>query len=235
MPLNSITTEDIEQWFSHRKESPTSRAANLGRLSAFFRWCQRRRYITENPCDFIERIRIDREAPAILTVAQIHKCLEFCRDHRPRLMLWFVLAGVVGIRRDELLKLKKEDVDRRIDQKLIIIDAAASKVRRRRIVELSDWQHAWVKFALNVKAAELPLPDTYIIKSLKRLRMLLGYSEWPQDVLRHTALSHMLAEVKDAGKVALWSGNSPKILLTHYNGLVMPNENEKLRALLPAA
>jgi len=43
----------------------------------------------------------------------------------------------------------------------------------------------------------------------------------------------MIAETKDAGKVALWAGNSPKILLSHYNGLVLPKEHEELLEIKP--
>lgn len=233
VPITDITTEDIEAWFASRREAPSSQSANLGRLSALFSWCKRRRYITENPCDFIERVRIDRSAPEILTVDQMRKCLEFCITNKPRLLLWFVLAGMVGIRRDELLKLPKDAVKKKLSERMIVIDAAASKVRRRRIVELTEWQSAWIQFAISQPDAELPLPDSYVIKSLRRLRVVLGLDEWPQDILRHTALSHTLAEIKDVGKVAMWSGNSPKILLTHYNGLVMPEDNLKLRNILP--
>jgi integrase len=234
VPVASIRPEDIEAWFISRSESPTTRASNLGRLSSFFQWCKRRRYIRENPCDFIERARIDRPTPRILTVAQVEKCLKYCCEERPRFLLWFVLACIVGIRRDELSRMTRDDVKRRLDSEVIIVDSAASKVRLRRIVELNPWQLQWVKFAESNRLAELPLPKTYVVRSLRHLRTLLGMDEWPQDILRHTALSHMLVQTKDAGKVALWAGNSPKILMTHYNGLVMPAENARLRSIIPA-
>lgn len=85
--LHEITPELIEEWFASRNESASSRSANLGRLSAFFEWCRRRRYITENPCDFIERVRVDRAPPKILTVDQLKTLLDHCRTKRQRLLL----------------------------------------------------------------------------------------------------------------------------------------------------
>ena len=50
----------------------------------------------------------------------------------------------------------------------------------------------------------------------------LGLSRWPQDLLRHTAASYLLALHGDAGKVATMLGNSSSVLLTHYHEPVMP-------------
>ncbi|MCP5523587.1 MAG: hypothetical protein H7A46_18775 [Verrucomicrobiales bacterium] len=52
------------------------------------------------------------------------------------------------------------------------------------------------------------------------MRDRLGFKAWPQDVLRHTAASQLLALRKDAAAVALELGNSPQVLLTHYRELV---------------
>ena len=61
-----------------------------------------------------------------------------------------------------------------------------------------------------------PSPST-IRRAIRRVRGVLGW--WQADCLRHSAASYHLALTGDAGKVATMLGNSPKILLTHYNGL----------------
>jgi len=49
MDVGTFGVTDIEAWFSERKEPPSSRAGNLGKLSALFDHCWRRGYIKENP------------------------------------------------------------------------------------------------------------------------------------------------------------------------------------------
>jgi hypothetical protein len=56
---------------------------------------------------------------------------------------------------------------------------------------------------------------------------------WPQDVLRHTAASNLLAHHQDVGKVAAFLGNSAGILLTHYKALVEKEDAEKFMKLMP--
>lgn len=57
--------------------------------------------------------------------------------------------------------------------------------------------------------------------------------EWTQDILRHTAATHMLALKQDAAAVALDFGNSPSILLRHYRALVSDQETKRFLALCP--
>ncbi len=44
LPVDKITSTDIEQWFADRKEAAPTQASNLGRLSALFSFCVRREY-----------------------------------------------------------------------------------------------------------------------------------------------------------------------------------------------
>lgn len=93
------------------------------------------------------------------------------------------------------------------------------KVRRRRLVRLEPLALALLQEA-KTKGAELEIPYVSRRRWMRDLRDVLGLYRWPQDVLRHTCASYMLALKKDAGKVALTLGNSAKILLTHYADLV---------------
>ena len=52
------------------------------------------------------------------------------------------------------------------------------------------------------------------------MREEMGWPVWPQDLLRHTAASYLVARDGDAGKVALQLGNSAAVLLLNYRELV---------------
>jgi integrase len=121
------------------------------------------------------------------------------------------------VRPEEIDRLDWQQID--LDRATVTIGAAASKIRRRRVTPLSPVAVEWLRLG-----GDLPLPLTTRRRCIRRLRDRLGFEEWPQDILRHSAASYLLSQEKDAAKVALWLGNSPKILLGHYHEMVKPED-----------
>ena len=132
IPVASITTADCETWLS-TKRNPSVRSSFQTRLSTLFAWCVQRGHITQNPVERIGKVSVEQRPPVILTPAQVDSGLAWVRgrDIEP----YFVLGLFCGIRPDELLRLRWESVDLR--RGLVTIDAATSKVRRRRIVPIA--------------------------------------------------------------------------------------------------
>lgn len=216
-PLCDFVVQDIENWLSNYK-NPHSRQTWLNRLSTMFSFAVRRRYINLNPCDQIERITIDIKPPKILSPEQaktlVKACPNLCRPY-------LILALYAGIRPEELGRLDWKDIN--FETKKAWVDG---KTRRRRYVPLEP-------IALNLLQIH-PLKsgpvapsnstlDRWRIKAVK----ILGFDEWPQDLLRHTAASYLIALYGDAGKVALTLGNSVKILMGHYSN--PPTEAESIQ------
>ena len=224
--LAGIGLREVEAWFAGRNESLSSQASNRFRLSALFSFSIRRGWIHENPCRRLEAICIERKPPMIFTVAQCRAALHFARRKFPRFLSWLVLALFAGVRPQELDRLTWRDVD--LPGAKVTVAAAMSKVHRRRVTPLAPAAVAWLKFG-----GRLPLPPVSRRRYLRRTRKHLGFSAWPTDVLRHTAASMMLEREQDAGKVALWLGNSPKILLSHYHQIVSADECRKFWRLFP--
>lgn len=207
----------FEQWMLRQHWQNTSLASNLGRMSSFFRFAVNRQWIEKNPCDSFEKPRIHRGTPQILTLAQSEQVMRWTMGHKPSMLAYLALALFSGVRPEELEVLPWGAVDLRALH--VIVSAEASKVSRRRICPIPPNAAKWLAVAQKT-GAHLPVSQSSRKRFLKELREPLGFKHWPQDVLRHTAASYMLAKVQDAGKVALWLGNSPKILMTHYAQLV---------------
>jgi integrase len=114
------------------------------------------------------------------------------------------------------------------------IDAAVSKIHRRRIVHLFPNAKAWIKLAKEHYTSELGTLSYMGLRRLhKRICKHVGWKKFPQDVFRHTAASYMVGELKDPGRVANELGNSPRILLQHYRELVSDEDTRKFWAILP--
>ncbi|MCA1995924.1 MAG: hypothetical protein LDL56_01715 [Armatimonadetes bacterium] len=103
------------------------------------------------------------------------------------------------------------------------VDAAAAKLRRRRVVPLEPAAVATLSRA-KVRGAALPIPRSTRIKQQRTLRRALAWRAWPQDVLRHSAATYLLGLHRDAGRVAMSLANSVDVLMKHYYEVVTPEE-----------
>ena len=221
--IASITTADLERWFSERDEKPGTRASNIGRLRSLFSFCQRREWLKRNPCDALEHVRIDTTPPRILTPSEVRAVFAACPS---RLLPFLTLAVFAGIRPDEILNLTWPDV--RWDLGAVMVNR--TKTRRRRIVPLEPVALEWLRTC--DQTADLCPSLATVKRDRKALRAALN-GEWPQDVLRHTAASYLLSLHGDAGKVALRLGNSAGILMRHYHNLVSAEATKEFWAVKP--
>lgn len=231
-PISNFTVDVVEDWFASRTESASTQASNVGRLSSLFSYATRRRWIEENPCDQMEKVRIDRKPPKILTPTQSAVLMDWCRREKPNRTAFFALSLYAGVRPHELSRLDWEAVN--LEDGTVTIDAAASKVRRRRIVELEPTACAWLKWSKE-RGGRLPVKRKTRQRYLDQACEILGWETWPQDCLRHTAASYLLAKHKDAGRVAFSLGNSAKVLETNYKALVRSSQSAEFWAFTPDA
>jgi len=228
MTVADVTTELLEEWFKERGEPPSSRNANRGRLSALFSFSKRRGWLWDNPCDCLERPRLERKAPEILSPEQAELLLKTVRQHWPDSLAHVVLLLLAGVRPDEALRLRWDDI--RLDgaNPTVTISAAASKVRQRRIVKLMPSAVAWLRLG-----GKLPISRMTRKRLVWRMRQTLSFEDWPRDILRHTAASYLLAHTESPGRVSMMLGNSEKILRVHYVELVTAEDATKFWAIMP--
>ena len=227
-PLHSFTEHTIEEWLTARKEGPGIRAANLGRLGSLFSYARRKRWISESPVGFVEHHRIETKPPRILSIEEARKALTWTVKNKPRCVPWLCLGLFAGIRPMEVQRLDWPSVD--LDRGIVTVDASASKVRHRRIVPLEPNCVAWLKAH---RSGSVCLPHVTKRRYQRRLRKVMGWTRWPQDILRHTAASYLIARYQDAGKVARSLGNSAGILLRHYVELAPKEQAEEFFSIVP--
>ena len=204
--ISDFTYSDVEKWMA-KYPSAVTRRTWLSRLSPLFAFAVRRRYIAANPCDQIERVTVDRKPPLILTPAQSRELLAAC----PTVMKPYLILGMfAGIRPEEIARLDWSQIN--LAEGTVLVDG---KTRRQRLVKLEPRMvAALVKHPL--KTGPVTPSNSTVDRWRVTSRRLLGLAKWPQDLLRHTAASYLLALKKDAAAVALTLGNSVKILMSTY-------------------
>ena len=207
-PLADFTTADVEAWLNLFKKAGT-RKTWFNRLSGLFGFGVRRELIAKNPCTKIGRIRIDNLPPSIFSPAQAELLLEIAPEN---CRAYLILGMFAGIRPDEITGIDWSEVD--LKTKTVRVNKA--KTRLRRIVPLQPRAVELLDQCKN-KTGLVSAGNQTVRRFKRDARIRLGFSEWPKDVLRHTAASYLLALLGDVGKVAMMLGNSPNILLTHYH------------------
>jgi site-specific recombinase XerD len=221
--IETFTYVEIESWLS-KYTCVYTKQTWLNRLSALFSFCYiRRKYISSNPCDQVERITIGRKFPKTLTVDQSRAALDFIKKDNLRFLRWFTLAHFCGTRPEETDKVEETMIE--IKNQRVVMPPEIATPRQ---VPIPPVALEWLKCG-----GELPLPLDTRVKYIRRVRDFLGFKTWPQDILRHTAASMMLAKHQDAGKVATWLGNSAKVLTTTYIIIPEPERVEAFYNLYP--
>lgn len=223
--LEAINAKEIEDWLATKKVKPWTKLSNVSRLSSLFSYHVRRDNIGTNPCRKLERIKIEHRAPIILTPEQADTLLKYT----PREFRAYVILGLfAGIRPEETQRLTWADIC--LETKTVTVNLA--KTRRRRIVPLEPRAVALLEKCTPKKGNVAPSQAT-VGRFKREVREALGLDSWPQDLLRHTAASYLLALIGDVGKVAARLGNSSSILLTHYHQPVKQSDCEKFWAVKP--
>ena len=230
-PVHQIGAADIDEWFRSRTEveGDGTKSSNMGRLASLFSFCERRGYLRTSPMKAVERVTVESKVPRILSMDQVWRVLVGTKRNKPEYLCWLTLALLAGLRPEEALQIVPgRDYDP--EAGTVRVDAAASKVRDRRIVHLTPAARAWMDCAMNFDPI-LPMSQSSKKRFQKWLRARLGFKTWPQDILRHSAASYLLSYHQDAGKVAAELGNSVGILLRKYKELVSREKGAKFYSL----
>lgn len=229
LPVSEIKLSDVEAWLASvsKSQSVTKNAAT--RLSALFSFALRRGWVSSNPIERIEPMRIEHASPPILSPEQAESLLRLAQHRHSETLPYVILGLLAGLRPDEAAAMLWESIS--LTERTLVVDAATSKVRRRRVVALRDAAHAWLSICAQ-KQGPASAPRLKLLAFRREAEGLLG-RPWPQDVLRHTCASYLLAEVGDAGKVANELGNSEGVLHRHYKALVSREDARRFWALRP--
>lgn len=215
---------------------------NLYAMNNFFRFCQKRRWIQSNPLANAERPKIDAKTPVILSVEKVRELFQKATRYKQgRMVPYLTLATFAAIRPAEIERLNWSDI-KELNSKTpyIVIEGEHAKKRKRRVVALSKNAAAWLRIYAEKKRAFV---GVNFRRDFDRVKLLAGFGtptkkhpelkRWPDDVLRHTGVTHKLNETGSASKTALWAGNSEDTIHEHYKGIADDAESKRFWSITP--
>jgi len=252
LSTREITTETIDSFLQGLGTSAGNAAAYRRDIMVFFSHCEAQNYIDKNPVTRAMKFKRTAQKIEILTPAQCRELLDNCPDE---------IKGAVavqmfcGLRAAEASRLQCDAID--AFQKVVTVDAGIAKTASRRTVPMNDAAAAWLMPYHGREGAIMPpnyrnLFDIARVKSgfkasyekrdNEALQAVIAEAEaqgrklveWPQNALRHSAISYALADNGDIYKTATAAGNSPDIICSHYLHLVKPEDATAFYSIVPA-
>lgn len=246
MPIEELGIDRIEKWLNKQTAwSARTKYNALGYLRTFLNWAVRRRYIQFNPAvalvDDFPKPEPPKEYCRIEEMALLLRMTR--RD--PRLRNFIVFGAFAGMRTKETHLLEWSACD--FDHRTIHVSREVIKITRgvkERYVEMTD---AFLRHVhRDNKGRVMALNPTNLGKHRNKLRHRMyrllkrkkdprakvWKNDWPDNCLRHSFATYLLALKKDAGPVAHQLGHmSAKMVHQDYATPIQPAQAAKYWAL----
>lgn len=229
LQVNEVQADALRP-FIFDKGSKLNQRNQHAMFTNFFNWCVMNKYAAVSPMDTIGAIKIDRKRPEILTMRQVYSLVRAARDYKDGVCLPYVILGLFcAIRPKEISRVTWDNVN--LHTNTVSVDG---KLRAMRTVSISLNAMRWLEIEANEFGDHKPLFPANWRKDFAAVRKLAGITTWPQDVMRHTGITHHFALHQDEGKTARWAGNSPDVIHGYYKGRVNdPKDTTDFWAITP--
>ena len=228
--VNEITPERLEGWFNELKLEPRSQQNYRLVASRFFAWCAERprRWCLTNPAKEVKIVLPRAKEPVVLNPEQCEKLLRAAQAHRGGIAVPYLAIGLFGgLRRAEIERLNPDQIN--LDDREIRVAASQSKTERSRVVEINDTLLAWLRWCEARKLTRLRVRK----EDIETVRRAAGFLEWPDNALRHTAISVRARMTGSFVETAVWAGNSEPVIRRHYWGNMSSKNAAMIMSIKP--
>jgi integrase/recombinase XerC len=127
-----LTTDELVDYLAASGWAPETRRAYRASLRNFYKWAQASGRREDSPADLIPPIRLPRSVPRPTPERYFEEALANA-DDREQLML--LLAGTCGLRRGEIARVRREDLERDLEGWSLRVKGKGGHVR---MVPLDD-------------------------------------------------------------------------------------------------
>ena len=227
-PVATITPAEIDAWLRSLPVAPLTRNHYRQHVVTAFNFAVRAGYATTNPAADAAKAKVVGDAPEILSVNEARALLE---SASPEILPYIAIGLFAGLRRAEIERLDWSEID--FKSGLIEVKAAKSKTAQRRLVKIEPNLRAWLLPVRKLKGNVTP--QNCFRELFEAARAAAGFTDWPENALRHSFASYHLARFENAGATALQLGHrDSRTTFEHYRELVRPKEAARYWQISPA-
>lgn len=229
--LDSITSNELEEYFRALSPSGRTRNNHLNYLKTFFKWAQKRQgYLPEGRLMEIEKLKPfpkEESKIRVFTPAELKKLLAHSADD---LVPYLAIGAFAGVRCAEILRLSWENI--KLDEGIIELTSDITKTKRRRLAYMPPNLIEWLRPFKD--SSGLVAPTTMQLRRRRACLCSKAGVVWKDNGLRKSYISYRMAQVdSDAAQVAKQCGNSPSMVEERYKGLVTPRVAEEWFSIYP--
>jgi len=206
--------------------TPKTRNHRRSTVKMFLKWCARQDYLPVNhrllESDCLACEVADAAEAAFFRPAELQTLLDHASaDLRPVI----AIAGLVGLRGEEIMRLDWADVWR--VEGHIEVSARNAKTRQRRLVQSCPALAAWLKpFRKKTAGKVYPAGVHAFQHAYLKLRKALKIPD-RLNGLRHAFCTYHFALHSNENLTAAQAGNSPAMIHAHYKGLATKADAKK--------
>lgn len=205
-----ITPSDIAGFLDKIDAGPRRKNNVRAYLRSWFRWCRSRQLLPDETTavERVDKLKTRDARIQVFTPAELRVILAKCgTEWQPAI----AIQAFCGIRTEEVSRLRWGSV--MIAKKLIEVSSTVAKTSRRRLVPIPDNLLEWLPAGKD--AGDLVAPHEGMEPLIKRLGR--AKVKWKKNGLRHAFGSYRCAILRDVAGVAWEMGNSPAVVMAHYN------------------
>ena len=206
-----------------------TRMTQFSNLRAFFNWAVENGYLATNPIGDTKPLDRWESNKAILEPEAFQWILVACAEKYPRLLPYFVLGGLAGIRRCEMISSTGIENDPRIEWTDIDFKLGKIRIRqevaketnaddRRRSIPLEPAAAAWLQLIAKTEGPVLEMSQSTLQRDKAELLDMLGIKV-PENALRNSYASYGCA-FRSIGDVARAMGDLEVTIKRYYVDLV---------------
>ncbi len=243
--LRDVTSEQIAEFIHARPYSDQTKNHTRSFLISAFKWFRKSKWVKENPVEPIPPIKVTRQEPGILTVAETEALFRANEHEDPEICGLLALGAFGGMRASAIERLSHGEI--KLDEWAILTPAEKTKKRRRNYIEgLPENLWLWLE---RTPAAAFKLTPRQIAKRREkafiRAGLLVTKAEArktgarpkspPKNCLRHSFATYHVALHRDPGNTALLiSHKNQNVLYEHYLGVASKKDAERYFGITPA-
>ena len=244
----NVTTADIDRFLTKLDLSPATANTFRRDIRTFFEWASARGLSPGNPA---AKATIFKNPPGKIGILTPEDAAILLRACHPSILPGVVIGMFCGLRQAEIKRLDWRALD--LASGILTVGAEIAKTSSRRTVEIPDNARAWLASCARESGPVWPASEeARNLWNLARIEAGFGpffstraavnqaqagrvdLRPWPDNALRHSAISYRLALTRDLARVALERGNSPAVVQRHYLELVKPEAARRFFGILPA-
>ena len=212
--VRSIRSEECARYIEAAFDTPSQRAKARRVLSGVFGTAVKLGWCSENPVAGVEAPRVHERRIQALRQDEIKRLLAAAKSYEGGKCLPAVgLMLYAGIRPHEVARLTWDEVD--LAEKVIRIFPRHSKTGGARVVTIHPPLQRLLAGCCQLGGAPI-CPPRWILH-WRLLRRQFGFSQWQQDVLRHTFASYHLRHFRNYAELQYEIGHRDSTLLrTRY-------------------